>query len=32
VARREIAAFQERYPRVRVVIVNRDGKVIGGSP
>ena len=32
VARREIAAFQERYPRVRVVLVNRDGKIIGESP
>ena len=32
VARREIAAFLERYPRVRVVLVNRAGKVIGESP
>ncbi|MBA7474539.1 Cobalt-precorrin-5B C(1)-methyltransferase [subsurface metagenome] len=32
VARREIAAFRVRYPRVRVVIVDRDGRVIGESP
>lgn len=31
VAAREIAAFQKRHPHVRVVIVNRDGKIIGGS-
>lgn len=32
VAGRELAAFRERYPHVRVVIVGRDGKVIGESP
>lgn len=29
---RELRAFQARYPRVRVVIVDRDGRVIGESP
>ncbi len=32
VARREIEAFRERYPHVRVVLVSRDGKIIGKSP
>jgi cobalt-precorrin-5B (C1)-methyltransferase len=32
VARREVSAFCLRYPRVRVVIVDRDGRVIGESP
>jgi cobalt-precorrin-5B (C1)-methyltransferase len=32
VARRELRTFQVRYPRVRVVIVDRDGRVIGESP
>jgi cobalt-precorrin-5B (C1)-methyltransferase len=32
VAGRELAAFLNRYPRVRVVIVDRDGRVIGESP
>lgn len=32
VARREFRAFQVRYPRVRVVIVDRDGRIIGESP
>jgi cobalt-precorrin-5B (C1)-methyltransferase len=27
----EIELFRERYPRVRVVIVNRDGRIIGES-
>ncbi len=31
-ARRELAAFRVRYPRVRVLIVDREGRVIGGSP
>ncbi len=31
VAEREIAAFRERYPHVRVVIVNREGRIIGES-
>ncbi len=30
--RRELRAFQSRYPRVRAVIVDRDGRVIGESP
>ncbi|BBL67457.1 cobalt-precorrin-6A synthase [Methanoculleus chikugoensis] len=30
--RRELVAFQSRYPRVRVVIVDRDGRIIGESP
>ncbi|WP_243671174.1 hypothetical protein [Methanoculleus chikugoensis] len=30
--RRELVAFQSRYPpRVRVVIVDRDGRIIGGE-
>ena len=32
VARHELEAFRERYPRVRVVIVSRDGRIIGESP
>ncbi|HQD26442.1 cobalt-precorrin-5B (C(1))-methyltransferase [Methanoculleus sp. DTU007] len=32
VARRELAAFRDRYPRVRVVIVDRSGRIIGESP
>ena len=32
VAGQEIAAFRERYPHIRVVIVNREGKVIEESP
>ncbi|KUK98620.1 MAG: Putative cobalt-precorrin-6A synthase, partial [Methanoculleus marisnigri] len=32
VARRELRVFQVRYPRVRVVIVDRDGRIIGESP
>ncbi|MFA7198157.1 MAG: cobalt-precorrin-5B (C(1))-methyltransferase [Methanoculleus sp.] len=30
--RRELAAFRTRHPRVRVTIVDRDGRVIGESP
>jgi cobalt-precorrin-5B (C1)-methyltransferase len=32
VACRELRAFRVRYPRVRVVIVARDGSIIGESP
>ena len=32
VARREVRAFSVRYPRVRVVIVDRGGRVIAESP
>lgn len=32
IARRELAAFQARYPRIRVVIVDRGGRIIGESP
>jgi cobalt-precorrin-5B (C1)-methyltransferase len=32
VAGRELASFRVRYPRVRVVIVDRSGRVIGESP
>jgi len=31
-ADRELRAFRARYPRIRVVIVDRDGRVIGESP
>ncbi|HOI12594.1 MAG TPA: cobalt-precorrin-5B (C(1))-methyltransferase [Methanoculleus sp.] len=30
--RREFRAFRARYPRVRVVIVDRSGRIIGESP
>ncbi|KAF5088531.1 Cobalt-precorrin-5B C(1)-methyltransferase [anaerobic digester metagenome] len=29
---REVAAFCARYPRIRVVIVDRDGRIVGESP
>ncbi|HOI57754.1 MAG TPA: cobalt-precorrin-5B (C(1))-methyltransferase [Methanoculleus sp.] len=32
VVRRELRAFQAAHPDVRVVIVNRDGRIIGESP
>jgi len=32
VLRRELEAFRSRYPNVRVVIVDRSGRVIGESP
>jgi cobalt-precorrin-5B (C1)-methyltransferase len=32
IAERELADFRDRYPRLRVVIVNRDGRIIGESP
>jgi len=32
VLRRELEAFRSRYPHVRVVIVDRSGRVIGESP